>query len=801
MKEFDHMERQLDELKLWRVFRQKCIKNSAEEAIAIVREVGEYSVNKLKTVICHMGEFTLHDEVHVINMLHIADRLIPDDVQEQLSIPDMMLIFLSVFLHDIGMCPEEKYIRAWKALINPDDYENLSKENLKFNSFRNTFPKTVERIEELANEGKYAEADQLEDYLISEYIRKNHAKNVRSIIAKEWSDKIYYNRVDLLPDLIDICYSHNENYTYILQMPIFRTCGEDEIICIRFVAVILRLADIIDFDAKRTPSVLFSHLAVKNPVSIIEWKKHRSISAWTIRSDRLIYSAQCEHPAIEAAVRKFCDLIDNELSDCTLILANLYDNAYEEELKKYRIRIPAKVNRDQIEAKKDALTGEPLYKYHDTIFSLNKKQVIDLLMGTHLYDDPEVALRELIQNSVDACMVRKTMNDSYAEVYTPMISVRLYTIGEEDYLCVDDNGIGMNQHIIDEYYTKIGVSYYKSSEFYELMRSVKGEYKPVSCFGIGILSAFMVCDEMTVETKRMMGRCKYDEPLNITIEGYESLFVIRKGERNEAGTSTYLKLRKDHPWRNTTKENFYASIKKAIPNPPIPIRMIYQNEQEIHDDFEMGTIEWENFVQYNNWIQRGNIKFIDLIIDDAKYSFTGKARVAYIIERGIPCSHLELPAHDIMVGNIGFQLSTKLTYNAVGILKESTSLELTDNNKIKIEQNTSIILSSNSILSIKGIGVPYSIFRNGNNFTQKAILNFPIPILLLLDIGQNTSLELNTARTQIVYNNEWKIFEKRIIEVICKGLKTAVPDDWEILKAVIIKRLVDSQLQEIIEKI
>lgn len=94
-------------------------------------------------------------------------------------------------------------------------------------------------------------------------------------------------------------------------------------------------------------------------------------------------------------------------------------------------------------------------------------------MGTHLYDDPEVALRELIQNSVDACMVRKTMNDSYAEAYTPMISVRLYTIGEEDYLCVDDNGIGMNQHIIDEYYTKIGVSYYKSNEFYELMRSVK----------------------------------------------------------------------------------------------------------------------------------------------------------------------------------------------------------------------------------------------------------------------------------------------------------------------------------------
>ena len=46
------------------------------------------------------------------------------------------------------------------------------------------------------------------------------------------------------------------------------------------------LADIIDFDPKRTPSVLFSHLAVKNPVSLNEWKKHQSINAWTISPAR-----------------------------------------------------------------------------------------------------------------------------------------------------------------------------------------------------------------------------------------------------------------------------------------------------------------------------------------------------------------------------------------------------------------------------------------------------------------------------------------------------------------------------------
>ena len=40
-------------------------------------------------------------------------------------------------------------------------------------------------------------------------------------------------------------------------METFRVCGQDEYLCIPFVATVLRLADIIDFDPKRTPSVLF----------------------------------------------------------------------------------------------------------------------------------------------------------------------------------------------------------------------------------------------------------------------------------------------------------------------------------------------------------------------------------------------------------------------------------------------------------------------------------------------------------------------------------------------------------------
>ena len=69
-------------------------------------------------------------------------------------------------------------------------------------------------------------------------------------------------------------------------------------------------------------------------------------------------------------------------------------------------------------------------------------------------------------------------------------------------------------------------------------------YNPISRFGIGILSCFMVSDSLGVDTKRVIGKFKYTDPLKIIIEGYDSIFYIKQGERKEPGTTTVLQLRK-----------------------------------------------------------------------------------------------------------------------------------------------------------------------------------------------------------------------------------------------------------------
>ena len=269
---------------------------------------------------------------------------------------------------------------------------------------------------------------------------------------------------------------HNEDALSLLDLDSNYLCGPDVYSCLPLLGVILRLSDILDFDAKRTPAILFSHLFVKNPVSITEWNKHRSVEAWSISEKLIQFHAKCKHPAVEASIHSFCNLIDIELSTCNNIIASM--NEFNQSInREIQIKLPYKVDRSKIETKKD-IFGKPLYLFRETHFNLSKNQVIDLLMGTKLYGNPEVALRELLQNSIDACLLRKALEKSWGNSYLPEIKVRYLQEKGEDILEVIDNGTGMDQDIIDSFYSKIGSSFYKSSEFYDLKSKSNANFVP-----------------------------------------------------------------------------------------------------------------------------------------------------------------------------------------------------------------------------------------------------------------------------------------------------------------------------------
>lgn len=559
-------------------------------------------------------------------------------------------------------------------------------------------------------------------------------------------------------------------------------CGQDTYACLPLIAVILRLADILDFDAKRTPSILFSHLAVRNPVSIREWNKHRAIEAWNISHKEIGFQAKCNHPAIESAIRSFCDLIDKELSIANNVIASIND--FNSTIgRDICLKLPLKVNRDRIETKRNVF-GKPAYLYKETQFNLSKRQVVDLLMGTKLYGNPEVALRELLQNSIDACLLRQALENKWGNPFSPEIAVNYYTSKGEDILEIIDNGTGMDQYIIDNFYSKVGSSFYTSAEFYDLKSEANVDFIPTSRFGIGILSCFMVADELVVDTRRVYEPHKSSEPLNITVEGQESIFWIKDGERKTPGTSTKLILRKNkNPWGKMTQEQFIKSVENVIPNPPFKISINTNSNKKIHDENSFKSFTADSLRDYS-WAPHEYIREIELSFDRKDMGIIGSAIVGILEEHSMPVKRIDVTSKNVEVDGESFELDKTIVLAENSIELSFTSISIDVDNDITSESHTRDLAKSEARLSLHGIEVPTSLFPDfWERHKSQVKLLWPFPLLLVVDICSRNDLDLNSSRTQVIMSDKWIKFEEDLSFIICSGIAGAVTDEyWSSLK-------------------
>ncbi|CAB5142192.1 hypothetical protein D3OALGA1CA_3917 [Olavius algarvensis associated proteobacterium Delta 3] len=173
------------------------------------------------------------------------------------------------------------------------------------------------------------------------------------------------------------------------------------------------------------------------------------------------------------------------------------------------------------------------YSPVDLKFSVDSSAALQLFMGNRLYSDKRVFLRELIQNAIDACNLRR-LSDKH---YEPSISLKF----NEDIsiITIRDNGIGMDRQWIEKYFLKIGISFYQSDDIRRINRDTRLDFSFISQFGIGFLSSFLVSDKIVIKTR------KPSQPgLMITITDLEDYFDVRSlGTDFPAGTEVSIHLK------------------------------------------------------------------------------------------------------------------------------------------------------------------------------------------------------------------------------------------------------------------
>ncbi|MBD3384638.1 metal-dependent phosphohydrolase [candidate division KSB1 bacterium] len=766
---------------IYKTLSIKCEKNPAgSDTLSLIQKMLLYAHHRSKTVIKNMPEFTLHDSEHLFRVLKLAERLLAKTNIEKLSSPELFLIIACSFFHDIGMAPSEADIQNWKAYWDASDH-NGSQENddekSDFVKFCRARPDRTSEIENLYRQKEYTKAELLKQYIITDFIRTTHGERARKIIEADWDGKVKFRDVDLTVEFADICFSHSQDARIIRGFDKRLICGPETFACLPIVAIILRLTDLIDFDMKRTPSVLFSHLAVRNAVSLDEWRKHRSVESWDINERSIQFQAKCVHPAIESAIHKFCDIIDYELSVCSNLIGevNDFNRGIDRGL---IIKLPFQVDRKRIETKKN-ISGKPLYFYRETSFELSKNQVIDLLMGTKLYGETDVALRELIQNSIDACLLRQAMEEKWDNPYTPSIEVKYYKEGDQRILEVNDNGLGMDQYIVDNYYSKVGVSFYKSADFYSLRADTGANFTPTSRFGIGILSCFMVADTIFVDTRKLYEKHKSSDPLSLTIEGHDSIFLIRDGERDSPGTSTKLILRKkNNPWKELSDEQFLKMVETVVPNPPFSLIVKTEAQRQERDQRSFSDIVASSLKDYS-WNDNENLRQIEVSLDDSNRGILGSAVIGLLEHHGLPVTFVEMTSKNVNINGETFELTKSIELTSNEIELHSTSITIDDDENIETDTSTRPIARSQSRIALHGIEVPTSLFPRRYEMQRNQVrLNWPFPMLLIVDITGMRDIDLNSPRNRIVMSDNWIKFEEDLSEIICQKLKESLEEDY-----------------------
>ncbi|HEQ1859041.1 TPA: ATP-binding protein [Providencia alcalifaciens] len=603
---------------------------AAQDLYKAACEIEKFVDGHLKRIFQVLTEFDVHDISHSHKVIKNIELLLGREKIESLTSFELFFLLTSSLLHDCAMAPaewelklmemtegNEQYFDNEKSIKNdlkqpythkksilfideiwnlldikldwlfcPDNNEELKKELsslfIEYQIFRNGFKESYENIS--SNE----DFSNLNKKIRIEFIRKNHflriekyvknlSKKINNFITPpNWGKKI-------ANDLATICRSHGENLEYILELDKEAHYYEDSTSNLQFISIMLRLGDIIHYSFDRAPTSISNAKNFESDYSFNEWSIKNNGVTYDINNGRISFKAYCTNPHDYFKLHRYLDYIDQEIQN--------YFTLSRQWKKSYEINLNEKINRDGIANDKDEFLPIRNLK-----FKLDQKKIIELLMGVGLYKSEYACLRELYQNSLDAC---RTLKASFSESIRSTdlkIEFGLERIGNDVYLYCHDNGIGMDENIIENYLLNIGNSYYKSSIFYREQANNSYSFTPTSQFGIGILSCFMLGDRIDITTKKIG-----HDLISCSIEGPHENFYYRKSdidEKEAIGTSgTKVRILLNDDFKKKLHSNHFKNIELAN-----------ITSASIHDASYLP----EQFSEYNALFQKfeNNLQFI-----------------------------------------------------------------------------------------------------------------------------------------------------------------------------------------------
>lgn len=498
-------------------------------------------------------EYTNHGAEHISSVLEVSARLIsPQTLETMLTPTDVALLILAILYHDIGM---HLTFDGFKQLLNGkfDSVICLSFDSQTWTELWNDYILEAKRFNSKQLKAIFGDENASieipkenlsinQRLLIGEFLRRHHARLAHEIAIIGFPGISEY-RIDLTPlltvqekDLAGvIARSHGtlirKTYAHIkgkFHSQAWKHPGNTYTF---FLMAVLRIADYIQIDRTRTSDLTLKLKSFASPISVIEHHKHLAVKSVQYSGlddgELLLVEAYPNTCSIYLRLQKLISDIQLELDISWATLGEIYgkdDEQYRPEIQ-FR-RITSNIDEDTFKIHQNYVAEKFNF---DT-----DPDIVKMLIAPLYGNKPRFGIRELIQNSVDACneMEFICQHDTFESGYIANIVI---TVNKEEngmFFEIEDNGKGMTADEIKNYFIRTASSYRKSLGWKKKFINKNGEtsLQKAGRFGIGVLASFLLGNELEVWTsnhqngkgKGLYFKCMLDDE-NIEIIKMENI--------------------------------------------------------------------------------------------------------------------------------------------------------------------------------------------------------------------------------------------------------------------------------------
>ncbi|WP_410751617.1 ATP-binding protein [Citrobacter sp. U14242] len=590
----------------------------------------------MATIETYFPYYTRHDAHHGYQVVkRMAQCLLPScfdrSKPESLTAQEVFLLIAAAYAHDLGMA------------VFPGEEQSLK---IKLGLCDTPTWKTNENLQS--------------------YLRINHSSRGGEYI-EENAERFGIPR-NLVAALDLLMKAHNYSITQLereLQRPFATGQKESDLAQL---AVIVCVADAIEFSDTRVLDGVFDKIGMDKTsaarISYAENMKHVCTGDSLAVTDdgRIIVSGAFQDANILALAHRTFDQMEEWIQGYS-------DIDHRSKYRKLKVR------------------GEPFQR--DLSFNrgnfqrlgvrLNKRSVIDLIASNAVWRTHQgIALRELVQNAVEACRYR-SHHSAPADKYQP--EVRIVFDREQHTVTVSDNGCGMSERTVLNNFLTVGSSRSREPSY------IESDYAPIARFGIGFWSVFTIADVAKVTTtafesyRGLPTKAANAQGFEFDVQLTELKdFTVFSPTERACGTTIKLNLKS-----NVVIDEVFTELKKFLLCSMIPLTIVLDETEERIDSNIPRIDEVALFGVRRLKAKQLGIRIFDYSANSAdvfvSYGFAYREdgeSITFMAEPGSPMFSVKEDFHASQSAVCGFSVPLRITplcidLERIGIYKLNTT--------------------------------------------------------------------------------------------------------------------------------